>query len=122
MDVSLFVSGSATKRASGSTTGSTTRSSSSATRPARRVVSFAWKGGGQGRKPVPRRKGCARELAHLPRLAEADGVRAGSAVQALHGCRGAAAGGGADDDPGHPPRRGRDLLRPGAARLLRGAH
>src|SRR5205823_13486558 len=62
------------------------------------------------------------ELTHVSRLAAADGVRTRSAVQALHRRGGEAARGGADEHPGRPARRGRDLLRPRPPRLLREAH
>ena len=52
-----------------------------------------------------------RELTHLPRLARADGDRAGASVQALHRRRGEAAGGRAHAGSGHLAVGGRDLLR-----------
>src|SRR5262249_52134676 len=85
----------------------------------------AWsgsKGAGAGRKSRRRQKGLARELAHLSRLAGADGVRPGPPVQALHRRGGATPGRGADAGPRGAAQRRRDLLRPRPPRLLREAH
>src|SRR5205814_7709450 len=62
------------------------------------------------------------ELEDLPRLADADGDRAGSPVHALHGGGGEAARRGAGEPAGRFARYGRDLLRSRTPRLQRGAH
>ena len=54
---------------------------------------------GRWRRRAPLPKSGRDELPDLPRLARADGDRARPPVQALHGPRGAAAGGGAGADP-----------------------
>ena len=86
----------------------------------------------RARRPAPRgrvvagRRGNRRsrldELPDVPRLARADGDRARSPVQALHGRRGAAAGGCARPARGLPAGGGGDLRRPRQERLLRSAH
>ena len=85
-------SSSRTHAASGSTTGSTTpRASSSTRRTAARASSGSTVAGPPMSPPVLQQ--ASDELPHLPRLAPADGDRAGPPVQALLGERGAAPGG-----------------------------
>ena len=92
---------------------STTPSASSSSRPARETGAVLLDGRWSMQEigasaPIA----TAHELAHLPRLAAADGDRPRAPVQALHAARGAAAGRRARRDRGARPRRGRDLLRP----------
>ena len=109
--------------ASGSCTRSTTRVRffvfPPAARPARCCSTAAGAMQENARLRANRR---ADELAHLPRLAAADGARARPPVQALHAARGAAAGRRARLARSGRLRRGRDLLRPREPRLQRRAH
>ena len=100
--------------------GSPTRAASAAALARRRarLPRLPGRRGARRRRPAGReldRGGELRrrdELAHVSRLARADGARAGPPVHALHGRRGAAAGRRADDDRPRLARRRRDLLRP----------
>ena len=99
-DASTCVWGSPTRPASACTTGSTTRSTFVVYPAGEETRRRAARGPlGRGGNRVRRRKRSRHELAHLSRLAEADGVRAGPAVQALHRRRGEAAGGSAHEHP-----------------------
>ena len=86
--------------AAASTIGSTTRSGSSSTRASGARGPVLLDGTWSLQEIGAAAEVEDDELPDLPRLARADGDRARSPVQALHRPRGAAARGGADEDPG----------------------